>query len=31
MNNHVADVALEILMPNVWLRNWYMQSDLGGH
>ena len=28
MNNQVG---LEILMPNVWLRNSYMQSDLGGH
>lgn len=31
MNNQVAHVALEILMLNVWLRDWYMQSDLGGH
>ena len=28
MSNQVGS---EILMPNVWLRNSYMQSDLGGH
>lgn len=31
INNHIAYVALEILMLNVWFRDWYMQSDLGGH